>query len=112
MSELTTTSNTDAKHHVYRPAIDIVEHDASLILYADMPGVSAETIDLTLENNQLTIHGKADARQKTYQRAFTLSKNIDRDNIEAAVTNGVLTLTLPKVAEVAPTVRQIAVKSS
>ena len=115
MSELKTVEETTVAKPIYtrvRPRVDIVERENALMLMADMPGVSAETLDITLEQNQLTIHGNADAIERSYQLAFTLSKDIDRDLIEASVEHGVLTLTLPKIAEATPAVRQIEVKAA
>jgi HSP20 family protein len=88
---------------------------------ADMPGVDENSVDITLEQNVLTIDGYAapvepkghrlayaEYRVGDYQRRFTLSDQIDRDKIEATVKDGVLRLHLSKVA---PTARKIAVKA-
>lgn len=95
---------------VFKPAVDIVEREEGLLVYADMPGVSADALDITLEKNMLTLHGKAG--DTVYQRAFTLSKRIDQDNIDAMIKDGVLTLVLPKPEQVAPISRRIAVKTA
>lgn len=86
-----------------------------------MPGVDENSVDITLEQNVLTINGyaalvepegyrlaDAEYRVGDYQRRFTLSDQIDRDKIEAMVKDGVLRLRLPKVK---PTARKIAVKA-
>ncbi len=97
---------------IVKPRVDIVEHEDSYVVMADMAGVSAETVDITLERNLLTLHGTDEVRDIMYQRAFTLSKKIDRDSIEAAVKNGVVTVTLPKAVEVMPEKMHIAVKAA
>jgi HSP20 family protein len=91
------------------PRADIYETDKNLVLVADMPGVKPEGLDIGLEKNILTIHGRTEAPDVgerelvnaeyelgDYHRAFTLSDEIDQDKIEASLKDGVLTLRLPK----------------
>ncbi len=93
----------------YSPRTDIFESHDQLILLADMPGVKQEGIDITLEQNILTIHGKVEVPTfpgytlayseygiGDFERVFALSNEIDRDGIQATVKNGVLKLVLPK----------------
>ncbi len=107
---------------LYAPPVDIVEEKDNLFLVADMPGVDEKSLDITLDNNVLTIYGTVEPEMPEnhrlvsaeygigdYQRTFTLSDEIDREKIEATVKNGVLRLTLPK-AETAKT-RKIPVKA-
>ncbi|HOW56241.1 MAG TPA: Hsp20/alpha crystallin family protein, partial [Syntrophorhabdaceae bacterium] len=76
---------------------------------ADMPGVNEDSIDVTLEDNILTIYGRvkweipekmklthAEYGIGDYQRIFTISGEIDREKIRATVKNGVLRLVMPK----------------
>ena len=104
------------------PQTDIYETDQEVVVVADMPGVDAESVDITLERNVLSINGFAgmerpegyslvwaEYRDGDYQRQFTLTDQIDRDGIEAVMKDGVLRLRLPK-ASVAKT-RKIAVKA-
>ena len=94
---------------VYAPRTDIFETDDGLVILADMPGVSADGVDVTLERNVLTIRGRtADSPPQgfspvyleyqpgDYERVFTLSEGIEAERIEAGVKNGVLRLFLPK----------------
>ncbi len=94
------------------PRADVYETDEEIVVVADMPGVSADSVDITLEDNVLTINGYvepeapegynlvyAEYRVGDYLRAFRLSDQIDRDGIEATVKDGVLRLRLPKVME-------------
>jgi HSP20 family molecular chaperone IbpA len=91
------------------PRADIYETADTIVLLADMPGVDEKSIDITLEKNVLTIDAPvepevppgyklayAEYATGNYHRVFTLSDEVDRDGIEAAVKNGVLKLTLPK----------------
>jgi HSP20 family protein len=106
---------------VYTPAADIVERKDDIIVTADMPGVDEKSVDITLEKNILTIYGKVEPEMPErhrltlteygigdYQRAFTVSDEVNREKIQASVKNGVLRLVLPK-AETVKT-RKIAVK--
>ena len=94
------------------PRADIYETDDEIVVVADVPGVDEKSVDITLENNVLTIDGNveleppegyslnfAEYRVGDYQRAFSLSDQIDREGIEATVKDGVLRLHLPKVTE-------------
>lgn len=107
---------------VYVPKVDIYETREAMVLIADMPGVDEQSVDITLEKNILTITGNVEAAiydGKTlayaeydtgdYQRAFTISDEVDRERITAMVKNGVLRLTLPKAEK--SKVKKIAIKS-
>lgn len=93
----------------YVPRVDIYETNAEIVVVADMPGVDENSVDITLEKNVLNINGLVEAERPDnyglayaeyeagdYQRNFTLSNEIDQDNIQATVKNGVLRLHLPK----------------
>jgi len=109
-------AETDTERTRERPAFvpraDIYETDDEIVVVADMPGVDEKTVNITLENNVLTIDGNvemeppegyalsyAEYRVGNYQRAFSLSDQIDREGIEATVKDGVLRLHLPKFTE-------------
>jgi len=107
---------------VYVPKVDIYETKDAMVLIADMPGVDNQSVDITLEKNVLTITGNVESTSyegKTlayaeydtgdYQRAFTISDEVDQDRIEAAVENGVLRLTLPKIEKAK--IKKIAIKA-
>jgi HSP20 family protein len=107
---------------IFNPDVDIVERKNDIVVVADMPGIDEASVDITLENNVLSIYGKVDwdVPEKLklihgeygigdYQRVFTLSGDVNREKIEATVNNGVLKIVLPK-AEVAKT-KKIAVRA-
>ena len=107
---------------VYLPQADIFETDEDYYLVLDMPGVNEESIDITLEKNTLTINGfsdvqdpegyslaKAEYAMGDYERAFRVTDQISREDIEATYENGVLRLTLPKAEEAKA--RKITVKT-
>ncbi len=104
------------------PRADIYETEEAIVVVADMPGVDANSVDIMLEDNVLTINGYVEPEQPVgyslayaeyqvgdYERAFTVSDQIDRDGIEAVVKDGVLRLYLPKVTEARR--RKIAIKA-
>ena len=103
------TKDVQAKDSVV-PHVDIVESEENVTIVADMPGVDENSVDITLEKNVLSISGSVEYDEldnftpaytefesDSYQRNFTLSNSIDRENISATVKNGVLNLVLPKL---------------
>jgi len=107
----------------YIPRADIYETDDNIVVVADMPGIDENSVDIMLEKNVLTINGYVDPvipeaynlafaeyEEGDYQRSFTLSNQIDQDNIEATVKSGVLRLCLPKAGPAKA--RRISVKSA
>jgi HSP20 family protein len=104
------------------PRADIYESGETIVILADMPGVTEETVDVTLERNILSIYGKtsrsgmdgfkllhSDYEQGDFRRVFSLSNEIDREGIVATVKNGVLKLVLPKSKKAVP--RKIEVRA-
>jgi HSP20 family molecular chaperone IbpA len=98
---------------ILTPSVDIFESDESLTLVADMPGVDKEGLDISLEKGVLTINGnvKLEGRGKAvlreispsnYYRQFKLSEHIDAEKSVADLTNGVLTLQIPKTESAKP----------
>lgn len=94
---------------VFVPIVDIRETKDSMVLIADMPGVDETSVDITLEKNILTVTGAvkpqvfenhtmahAEYDIGDYERALTISDEVDRDGIAATVRNGVLRVTLRK----------------
>jgi len=100
---------------ILRPAVDVYENGHSITLLADLPGVAEDALGLEVDGRTLTIQGDihidmprrmesmhADVRSTRYERAFTLSNELDTDNIEAALKDGVLRVSIPKREEVRP----------
>jgi HSP20 family molecular chaperone IbpA len=94
---------------VYAPRVDIIETEDALEIFADTPGVTKNSVDVTLEQRVLSIRGRAELslpgdlaplyleyQPGDYERAFTLSDAVDPTGIEANVRSGVLHLRLPK----------------
>lgn len=106
----------------YLPPVDIFETDNALWLWADMPGVQEDSIELNVDRNMLSIEGRVgledyrdlapvyiEYRVGNYQRRFTLSNAIDTNKIHARLTDGVLELELPKAESAKP--RRIAIQT-
>lgn len=121
--EVTEGTERTRSGRVYVPRTDIYETAEAIIVLADMPGVNENSVDITLEKNVLSLNGYvefsppddfdlvyAEYEVGDYQRTFTLSDEIDRENIEASVKDGVLRLYLPKAGPAKT--RRIPVKAS
>ncbi|MDR0842744.1 MAG: Hsp20/alpha crystallin family protein [Acidobacteriota bacterium] len=100
------------------PPVDIFESEDALTVVTDLPGVTKEDVDISVEDNVLTIKGKAnyvsapttlreEFQLHGYYRQFQLSDLIDQNKISAETRNGVLTILLPKAEKTKP--RQIQV---
>ena len=104
----------------YAPQVDIYETEQEVVVVADVPGVLPEGVDVSLEDNVLTIQGRRDVEQHGgrmvleeyepghYLRRFTVAETIDQERIEASLADGVLRVRLPKAAPAQP--KKIAVK--
>jgi HSP20 family protein len=107
---------------VWMPAVDVFETPEHIVLKADLPDVDKDAVDISIENNTLTLKGERKLEKETkeknfyrmersygtFSRSFTLPPTVAADKVEAAFDNGVLTLTLPKREEARP--KQIKVK--
>jgi HSP20 family molecular chaperone IbpA len=101
------------------PPVDIYEDDRGLVVVVDLPGVEPGALDVRVEQGVLTLLGRARALapgtplHREYEltgffRQFQLPEEIDPGGIEAALTQGVLTLRLPRAAPTPP--RRIEVR--
>lgn len=106
----------------WSPAVDIKESDELLTLTAELPGFDKNQVEITLENNVLTLAGerKFDQESKgeafhriersygSFSRSFTLPASVKTDKVDAKFENGLLSISLPKVEESKP--RKIAIR--
>lgn len=112
-----------AEQPALRPPVDIFETADGITLMADMPGVARDRLNVSIERDSLVIEGDvqiempeqieavhADVRATHFRRSFALSGELDADKISAGLKDGVLTLRIPKRAELQP--RRIAVQGS
>jgi HSP20 family protein len=105
------------------PTVDIHEEPEKFVVRADLPGVDPKDISITAENRVLTLRGQRtferSENQKGFERLervegsflrrFTLPNNVQDDQIKARHVNGVLEVTIPKVA--APEPRRVSVET-
>ena len=106
----------------WNPPVDIYESEGELTVNLDLPGVDPNNVEVSVENNVLTIRGERKFEEKqdkenyhrversygSFARSFTLSTRVDSDKIRANYNAGVLTITLPKAEAAKPKKIQIA----
>jgi HSP20 family protein len=110
---------------LWQPPVDIFETPSrEIVLRADLPGLRREDIDLTVEQNTLTLRGqrrrddgieedryhRVERQVGNFQRSFTLPSTVEASKVRAEYRDGVLTVTIPLRDEARP--RQIRVESS
>jgi HSP20 family protein len=98
----------------WAPPIDVYEIDDRYVISAEVPGLAREQIQLSVQNNRLTIRGERPAGvpesatrhyhqvergHGPFYRAFEFEEQVRHDNITADLRDGVLTVTLPKVTQ-------------
>lgn len=105
-------------------AVDVVENPDNFIVKASIPGINPDDLEITMNNNVLTIKGEVkeekdieearyhirERRFGSFSRSFTIPSNVKANSIQANYQNGVLILSLPKAEEAKP--KRISVQSS
>jgi HSP20 family protein len=96
------------------PMASVTEENDGYTLRVEMPGVNKEGLELSIENNELTITGHRslltiegalihrESRSENFRRVFELDPSIDGNKINAKMEQGILTVTLPKAEHVKP----------
>ena len=105
---------------IFLPVTDIFESEQALTVVLEMPGVSKDSAEIGIESDILTITGRIDFSKYEglqplyteynighYSRSFQISSKIEQEGITAELTNGVMTLVLPKAEKAKP--RRISV---
>jgi len=110
---------TSRNERFITPPASVSENSEGYLLELEMPGVSKDGLEISIENNELSIVGRRsnpaidgtlvhrESRPHNYRRSFEIDPSIDSKKIVARINQGVVTLTLPKAEEVKP--RKIAV---
>lgn len=101
--------------HLFNPSIDIYETPEGLVLYADVPGVTKDGLELQVQDNRLTLFGRVadtasvegqvvheEYRVGDFLRSFILSGEVDHDNVKANLTHGLLRVELPRANRTRP----------
>ena len=105
------------------PPINVTETPEAVLVRAELPGIDARNLDVTVENDTLTIAGERQAMQAegdasyhrrerewgTFRRSFSIPSRVEADRVKARYVNGILTVEMPKAAEARP--KQIAVQA-
>ena len=98
----------------WAPAIDVVTEDGDLVIKAELPGVKQEDVDITLQDNVLTVSGQRKTEQEekrggyyvrerqygSFSRSLTVPEGVDESKIHARYENGVLEVTVEGAAQV------------
>ena len=111
-----------ARRWLKTPPIDIFETPDGLMLRADLPGVTVDSLELQVQDNKLTLFGRVDSTLPEesrlvhqeyhvgdFLRSFIISDDVDHDRISAKLNDGVLELSLPRAPRGEP--RKIEVKT-
>ena len=107
----------------WSPSVDIYENKDSIVLEAELPGMKPEDVNISIENNVLTVHGERKFEKKdekdnfhrversygSFTRSFTLPPTVSSENVDAVFENGILRLTMAKREEAKP--RRIEIKA-
>ncbi|MBI1774008.1 MAG: Hsp20/alpha crystallin family protein [Proteobacteria bacterium] len=108
------------------PSIDVKETDAAFEIEAELPGVDEKDIEVSFQNDVLTIKGEKKLEKEeskkgyhmsersygAFRRSFELPSGIDGSKVTAAYTKGVLKVTLPKAPQAPASVKKIAIKAA
>src|SRR5690606_25130989 len=122
-STLGRSGETALGRGAWNPNVDIFENRDQIVLEAELPGISPDDVNISIENNVLTIHGERKFEKKdegenfhrversygSFTRSFTLPPTVSSDNVAATFENGVLRLELAKREEAKP--RRIEIKA-
>jgi HSP20 family protein len=100
----------------FAPPVDVYEDEHNITLKIEVPGIDEKDIDITVENNTLTVHGerkfekeekeenfrRVESQYGSFTRTFTLPTTVDHENIQADYDKGVLKVKLAKKQEAKP----------
>lgn len=108
----------------WKPLVDIFEDEQAITIKAELPEVNEKDVQITLDNNMLTIKGERNLEKEekkesyhrveryygSFQRSFELPTSVDRDSISASYDKGVLKVVLTKKEEDQPRKVEIEIK--
>ncbi len=108
----------------FTPAVNTREGKEAYHVDIDLPGISKEDVDISVDKNVLTISGKRETRDEvkeedyyrieshygSFSRSFTLPEKVDVENIRAASDNGVLEIIIPKLQVEVETTKKIEIQ--
>ncbi len=108
------------------PAVDIAEKENAFEITAELPGLEAKNVEVTLRNGNIVIKGEKhddkeekskdyylqERRYGSFERSFSMPEGVDSGKIEASFKNGVLTVTRPKTAEAQKPAKKVEIKAA
>jgi HSP20 family protein len=115
----------DRVRGAWSPAVNILEKKDAIVITADLPGLKAEDVDITVDNGVLTLRGERRLEEASegetyhrvervygvFERTFTLPNSVDVNRIDAKFRNGEMVVTLPKREESKPRAVKVAIES-
>ena len=121
-TNVTRKPDTPTSDMALLPPVDVIEDAGGITLYADLPGVPKDKLNLLVEGDTLTIEGEvslavpegmesvhAEVSLPRYRRVFTLSKELDANKVSAEFNQGALKLRIPKAEHAQPRKIEVAV---
>ncbi len=114
-----------SRHGAFSPDIDVVESDKEIAVTVELPGMDEKDIDVSLNEDTLTIRGEKKAEKEdkgkdfyrmersygSFSRSITLPKEVNTEKVEAQFKKGILTVVLPKTSKAVEETRKISIKS-
>jgi HSP20 family protein len=108
------------------PAVDVLERAEEIVISVDLPGLTADDVEVTVDKDRLILRGERSFEEAaegesyrrvermfgTFERTFKLSDLADPDRIEARFSNGVMTVIVPKREEIKPRTVEISVEAN
>lgn len=113
-------------HSAFNPPVDVTETQKEYVLRAEFPGLTAESVNIELRDNSITLSGEKrhecekgeDSRHYversygSFSRTVTFDAEVDEDNALAELKDGLLTVTIPKAAREIKGTKRLAIKTS
>lgn len=107
----------------WTPAMDVIEKEDRILLRAELPGLTEEDVEITVENNTLTLKGekkfehteehdnykRVESHYGSFYRSFSLPATVDQEAIDANFAKGVLEIALPKAERAKPKKIEVSV---
>jgi len=121
---INTYESTKTYNTIWEPAYDIHEDDKNYYLSFDLPGISKDSIDISISNDMLIVSGsrKSDSNHNdnysrfnsiqygNFQKSFNLPENVNQDKISAKMNDGVLSMTIKKSKNISEDIKKITIK--
>ena len=122
--EITKTVGVNPMQGTAYPKVNVYEYEDKVGVIAEIPGLDKKHIDIEVEDNVLTISGdkhgipednsakviRRELKTSSFKRSFTLGEELDGDDISANFKDGILSISIPKIAPTKPKVSKVKIK--